>query len=94
MKKIIFLIVICGSMLFSNLTIAQYSIESKALTLSVYGNIGIPSKELKEAVNNSIGGTAVGAGGTLLYNVGGEKKTSPVALGIDFSYLTFGRDKN
>jgi hypothetical protein len=62
-------------------------------TVSIYGNVGVPSPEFKKAVNNSSGGAAIGFGGNILFNTGGKKKLSPVAFGIDLSYQYFGRDK-
>src|SRR6185295_13237197 len=67
--------------------------KTEPFTLSVYANAGIPSKQFKEAVNNQFGGAGVGVGSNALFNVKGKKELSPLALGIDFSYLTFGRDK-
>lgn len=69
-------------------------IFTEPYTFSIYGNIGLPSPEFKKAVDNSIGGTAVGFGVNGLFNLNGKKKEpSPVSLGVDFSFLTFGRDK-
>ncbi|QOI98600.1 MAG: hypothetical protein HRU69_14410 [Flammeovirgaceae bacterium] len=65
--------------------------ESTQVSLQV--NAGIPDKEFKRAVDNSIGGTAVGFGANVLLNPKGKKGYSPLFLGADFSYMTFGRDK-
>jgi len=67
--------------------------KTEPFTISVYANAGIPSKQFKEAVSNQFEGTGVGIGSSVLFNVKGKKELSPLALGIDFSYLTFGRDK-
>lgn len=61
--------------------------------VSVTGVVGIPSKELKEAVSNNFGDVGIGFATSLLVNPFGEKKPSPVLMGIDFSYLTYGVDK-
>ncbi len=66
---------------------------SEPVVFSLYADVGIPSKEFKKAVDNPVGGTAVGVGTNLLFNLKGKKQPSPLALGVDFSYLTFGRDK-
>ncbi len=65
--------------------------EANQLSLQV--NTGIPTGKFKEAVDNSIGGVAVGVGANVLFNPKGKKGYSPVFFGADFSCMTFGRDK-
>ncbi|MCX7638739.1 MAG: hypothetical protein N2044_12920 [Cyclobacteriaceae bacterium] len=60
--------------------------------IGLYGNINLPYKEFREAVDNPIGGTAVGFDLQLLFNPKGKQSYSPVYPGIDFTYVTFGRD--
>lgn len=60
---------------------------------NVTGLVGIPSKELKEAVQNDFGDLGVGFATSILMNPFGKKKPSPILMGIDFSYLTYGVDK-
>ena len=67
--------------------------DADQFQLNLYGNITIPSAEFKEAADNSIGGIGVGVGGNVLINPMGKRRHSFVFPGIDFSYLTFGRDK-
>jgi hypothetical protein len=55
--------------------------------------VGIPSKEFKEAVRNDFGDIGVGFATSILLNPFGKKKPSPILMGIDFSYLTYGVDK-
>ncbi|MFZ2906076.1 MAG: hypothetical protein WAZ98_07740 [Cyclobacteriaceae bacterium] len=87
LKRIIFLFCVSSTHAYAQDT------PTESYTVSIYGNVGIPSPEFKKAVNNSIGGTAVGFGGNMLFNTGGKKKLSPLAFGVDFSYQYFGRDK-
>jgi opacity protein-like surface antigen len=58
-----------------------------------YANVSIPSSDFKKAIDNDTGGVGVGFGFNVLANPYGRKRSSPVLLGIDFNYLTFGRDK-
>jgi hypothetical protein len=58
-----------------------------------YANVTIPSADFKKAIDNDTGGVGVGFGFNVLANPYGKKRSSPVLLGIDFNYLTFGRDK-
>ncbi|MFN3841359.1 MAG: hypothetical protein ACK4RF_11710 [Cyclobacteriaceae bacterium] len=74
--------------IFCTLAFAQ---ESGQLSFQL--NTGIPTGEFKEAVDNSIGGAAVGFGTNVLFNPKGKKGYSPAFFGADFSYMTFGRDK-
>lgn len=63
-------------------------------TVSVYANLGLPSQELRDAVNNSIHGAGLGLGANVLFNTSGKKRSpSPVAFGVDVEYLIFGTDK-
>ena len=61
--------------------------------ISIFGNLAATSAELRQAVNNGMGGVGVGLGGSILINPFLTQKPSPVFVGVDFSYLTFGRDK-
>jgi hypothetical protein len=61
--------------------------------ISALGSLAFPFPELRKAVDNNIGGLGVGAGATLLVNPTMKKKNSPVFIGLDLNYLTFGRDK-
>jgi hypothetical protein len=85
MKK---LTLFCLLIVFRLSTSAQ---ESDQFSLQL--NTAFPIKEFKQAVDNSIGGAAVGFGTTVLFNPKGKKGYSPAFFGADFSYMTFGRDK-
>jgi hypothetical protein len=61
--------------------------------LSILGVVGIPSKELKEAVTNNFGNLGVGFATSFLFNPTGKRKPSPVFAGVEFVYLTYGVDK-
>jgi hypothetical protein len=83
-----------------NSTYAQtedYEISSSAyhdtFHFNLTGMVGIPSKELKEAVQNNFGDIGVGFATSVLLSPFGKKKPSPILMGIDFSYLTYGVDK-
>jgi hypothetical protein len=63
-------------------------------TFSIYANLGFPSSEFKDAVNNTIGGMGLGFGANTLFNLNGKKQSpSPVAMGVDMDYFFFGKDK-
>lgn len=61
--------------------------------VSVYANVSIPSSSFKAAIDNPNGGAGAGIGTQILFNPKGKRGASPFYPGIDFSYLTFGRDK-
>lgn len=61
--------------------------------VSLYANVSIPSSSFKAAIDNPNGGAGVGIGTQLLFNPKGKRGSSPFYPGIDFFYLTFGRDK-
>ncbi len=64
---------------------------SEPATFSLYGIFAIPDADFKQAIEKNIG---IGLGLATLINLSGkEKAPSPFALGIDASYLSFGRDK-
>ncbi|MBX2945180.1 MAG: hypothetical protein KF725_05055 [Cyclobacteriaceae bacterium] len=79
--------------LFSLGILTVFSQDHETYQVSLLANVGIPSAELKEAVDNPVGGIAVGFGFNALFNPKGKKGYSPVFVGADFSYITFGRDK-
>jgi Outer membrane protein beta-barrel domain len=70
----------------------ELSTVSDPVHLGIYANVGVPSAEFRNAVDN---GTGLGAGFNfnVLASPYGTKKYSPVLLGIDFNYLYLGRDK-
>lgn len=57
------------------------------------GLVGIPVGELKGAIENSFGNVGVGLTTGAYFNPFGAQKPSPLFLGAEFSYLTYGVDK-
>jgi opacity protein-like surface antigen len=76
-----------------SLAICLHANAQETAMLSLSANLTIPTRAFKEAVDNPIGGAGVGLGTNLLLNPKGRKGYSPVFFGVDFSYVTFGRDK-
>jgi len=73
----------------SHLLVAQ---EHETHQVSFYfGNIGIPFAKFKQAVDSGVG---VGLGVNGLINPKGKKGYSPVFFGGDFSWISFGREKD
>lgn len=81
------LLILLNSFLITGILSAQ-----ETGLLGIYGNINLPHREFRQAVDNPIGGTAVGLGVNVLFNPKGKNGLSPIYPGIDFSYVTFGRD--
>ena len=86
------------SLILASLVVFCYSGAAQELDIdkfhvSVFGNAAFPFSDLKSAVDNKIGGLGVGAGASLLVNPTLKTKNSPVFVGLDLNYLTFGRDK-
>jgi hypothetical protein len=73
--------------------LALHSQAQESVMISFSPAIAIPSEEFKKAVDNPIEGLGVGLGSNVLFNPKGKKGYSPVFFGVDFAYLTFGRDK-
>jgi len=63
--------------------------DHETYQVSLFAHAGTPLGELKELVGSS----AIGCGFNALFNPKGKKSYSPVFVGFDFSYSTFGRDK-
>ena len=53
----------------------------------------IPSREFREVIDNSFGNLGFGLNTGLVLSPLGEKKPSPVLLGIDFGFFTYGNEK-
>ncbi len=85
-KGLLFLII--G--LISTSTFAQISEKAQ---VSLYGNLGFPMGEFRQAIQNSIGGNGVGLGTSILFNPKKEAAYSPVLLGIEVNYLHLGTEK-
>ena len=100
LKKLFLFITLLTTLTSFNSIYAQtenYEISSSAyhdtFHFNLTGVVGIPSKELKEAVQNDFGNVGIGFATSILLNPFGKKKPSPILMGIDFSYLTYGVDK-
>ncbi len=57
------------------------------------GQAGIPMGDLKKAIYNDLGNMGGGLSLGLLFNPYGNKRSTPVHVGLDFGYLTYGVDK-
>jgi hypothetical protein len=76
---------------FSIAVSGQQPYESFHLTLN--GSGAFPVGSFKEAVAPDGGGFGIGGGASALFNPKGKVEYCPVFLGVDFNYLSFGRDK-
>ena len=61
--------------------------------VTLTGNVAVPSADFKQAVNNNMGGLGVGAGATVLVNPRMKTQNSPILVGVDLNYISFGREK-
>jgi len=57
------------------------------------GQVGLPMGDLKKAIYNDLGNMGGGVSLGLLFNPYGTKRSTPVHIGLDFGYLTYGVDK-
>jgi len=70
-----------------------YGQSSNKFQFGLYGNIGLPMGEFREAVNNSLGGTGWGGGMNFFLNPKKGGVYSPVFIGIEGNYMNLGTDK-
>jgi hypothetical protein len=82
----LFLVAMCSRVMAQDPDIDQFHVGA-------FGSFAFPFPDLREAVDNNVGGLGIGAGASLLVNPTMKRKNSPVFLGLDLNYLTFGRDK-
>jgi hypothetical protein len=87
MKKII-----C---VFSGMFAFLFSIGQtyESIHITIFGSGAIPLGEFKNAVSADNSAFGVGGGASALFNPKGKNEYCPVFIGVDFNYLTFGRDK-
>ena len=64
-------------------------------TIHFFGGVqtAIPSSEFRKVIDNSFGNLGYGLNLGFVLSPLGEKKPSPVLLGADFSYFTYGNEK-
>ena len=76
-------------------TIAQESDTIKFDYLNFYfnGQVAVPAKEFREVIDNSVGDLGVGLAGGFLFSPLGQKKPSPILLGVDIGYINYGVEK-
>jgi len=90
-----FLLAIIFILLTGINTRAQESdtIKFDYLTFYFNGQVAIPAKEFREVINNSVGDLGVGLAGGFLFSPFGQKKPSPILLGVDIGYINYGVEK-
>jgi hypothetical protein len=79
------------ALIICNLVSGQQPYESFHLTLN--GSLAFPVGSFQAAVAPNGGGMGIGGGVSALFNPKGKAEYCPVFLGVDFNYLSFGRDK-
>lgn len=72
---------------------SQDTVRFDYLTFYVFGQVAVPSKEFREVINNSVGDLGVGLSGGFLFSPFGQKKPSPILLGVDIGGVNYGVDK-
>lgn len=72
--------------------ISPYTIHDR-FNFHINTVVAIPLNELKDAIQNNFGNVGVGFSTGILANPFGKKKPSPMFVGGEFSYLTYGVDK-
>lgn len=74
-------------------TYAQDSVRFS--TIHFFGGVqtAIPASEFREVINNSFGNLGFGLNLGLVLSPLGAQKPSPILLGGDFSYFTYGNEK-
>lgn len=72
--------------------ISPYSIHDK-FNFHVNAVVAVPLNEFRDALKNNFGNVGVGVSTGVLVNPFGKKKPSPIFVGGEFSYLTYGVDK-
>jgi hypothetical protein len=72
--------------------ISPYAVHDK-INFHINAVVAVPLNELREAIKNKFGNVGVGFSTGILANPFGKKKPSPIFVGGDFSYLTYGVDK-
>jgi len=67
----------------------------KFTTVNFYagGQVAVPSAEFRNVINNSTGNLGYGLYTGLLMSPLGKNKPSPILLGIDFGFFTYGNEK-
>lgn len=75
----------------------NYTIESPFTPVNGFFFLGLatgfPDAQFKQAMDSDYGGPSLGFSSGFGLNPYGKKRESPILLGLDFSYHTFGRDK-
>lgn len=69
------------------------SIRFSSVHFYAGGQVAIPGREFRDVINNSTGNLGYGLFTGLALNPLGKNKPSPVLLGIDFGYFTYGNEK-
>ena len=76
-----------------NLGSSNDTIQFANVHFYVNGTVAVPSREFREVINNSFGNLGYGFNIGLLMSPVGQKKASPILLGVDFGYNHYGVDK-
>lgn len=75
----------------------NYSLEETATPVGgffLFGLVtGFPDAQFKEAMDSNFGGPSLGFTTSFGFNPYGSRRESPLLLGLDFTYHSFGRDQ-
>lgn len=77
----------------TNTKLATDTIKFANLHFYLAGMIAVPQREFRDVIDNSFGNLGYGFNTGILLSPVGQKKPSPVLLGIDFGYIHYGIDK-
>lgn len=69
------------------------TLRFSSLQFYLSSQVAIPSATFREVINNSFGNLGYGISTGILFSPLGQKKPSPVLLGIDFGYFNYGIEK-
>lgn len=88
MNRFSFLTTLAAIFVFQDPTFAQ-----KVFHGAIYGNLGMPIGEMKEAIFEDRSFPGVGGGINVLINPRGKESLTPVNFGLEFNYLYLGKEK-
>lgn len=78
---------------FTNSNSHNDTIKFANLHFYLAGMIAVPQREFREVIDNAFGNLGYGFNSGILISPVGQKKPSPILLGIDFGYIHYGIDK-
>jgi len=92
-RKLLFVLLLSCAIHMTAYSQQADSLKFSYINFYLTSQMAIPSKEFREVINNDFGNLGFGVGTGLVFSPLLENRPSPILIGLDFGYFTYGQEK-